>query len=184
MPQPPPPGLYITIGPQNLASWALERITKTLVVPSRIVWVDAANAFNAYLVGVAARSVLKDPRQALSSFQVARPFTAYQLEAMVSEKTLPAVRQSKALFAVISDPLRMFLDTEGRDTQVSQCYARFLNGIKNLTQEAPVLLLTSTLPKRYTMPLFDLALRFTHLSFIEHRSSLLAITRTEALAIR
>src|SRR4051812_45535177 len=90
VPQPPPPGLYVTLGPRNLVEWALETISKTIADPARIVWVDGANAFNAYLVAIAARAALKDPARVLRSYQVARPFTCYQLEAMVSEKLLPA----------------------------------------------------------------------------------------------
>ena len=108
VPQPPPPGLYVTLGPRNLVEWALETLSKTIAYPSRIVWVDGANAFNAYLVSMAARSVLKDPVQVLRSFQVARPFTAYQLEAMVCEKLLPAVRRVNAMVSVVADPLRLF----------------------------------------------------------------------------
>src|ERR1035437_9114297 len=160
VPQPPPPRLYVTIGPEPLVSWALERLTQTLVFPARVVWVDAANAFNAYLVAAAARSSGKDPTRVLRSYLAARPFTAYQLEAMVSEKTLTAARRFGAILCVMADPLSLFADAEGRDgrtgsrpygealppnsrglqaprecTQVRQCYARFLAGLKALASQ-------------------------------------------------
>src|SRR5438132_1943173 len=75
-----PPGLYVTTGPDMLVGWALETITQTIACPARpdrpsastgspytqrvsgrIVWVDAANAFNAYLVRLSGRPVAKDP---------------------------------------------------------------------------------------------------------------------------
>src|SRR5690348_5333267 len=82
----PPPGLYITVGPDNLVYWALETLSKTVAHPARVLWVDGANAFNAYMVAAAARMAQKDPSDVLRAYQVARPFTAYQLEAMVCEK--------------------------------------------------------------------------------------------------
>src|SRR5437016_1335602 len=109
--QPPPPGLYVTLGPDFLVGWALQILAQTIASPARpdsspeanstdspytqrvsgrIVWVDAANAFNAYIVSLSARRVYKDPAETLRSFLVARPFTAYQLETMISEKLLPA----------------------------------------------------------------------------------------------
>jgi len=148
VPQPPPPGLYVTIGPQNLVEWALENISKTLADPSRIVWVDGANAFNAYLVALAARAVLKDSERVLRSYHVARPFTAYQLEAMVSEKLLPASRRINALICVIADPLRLFADAQGRDTQIRQCFNRFIIGLQAAATETAILVLA---PNRHPL---------------------------------
>jgi hypothetical protein len=169
VPQPPPPGLYVTLGPRNLVGWALEMISKTLADPSRIVWVDAANAFNAYIVSMAARSVLKDPAHVLRSYHVARPFTAYQLEAMISEKLLPAVRRVNALVSVVADPLHLFADAEGRDTQIRQCYTRFIFGLRAAASETAVLVLSTAEPSRYTQPLLSSATRLTQLSFVDHR---------------
>jgi len=169
VPQPPPPGLYITLGPQNLIGWALDMISRTLADPSRIVWVDAANAFNAYIVSIAARSALKDPTQVLRSYHVARPFTAYQLEAMVSEKLLPVARRINALVSVVADPLRLFADAEGRDTQIRQCYTRFIFGLRAAASERAVLVLSTADQSRYIKPLLASATRLTQLSFVDHR---------------
>jgi hypothetical protein len=164
VPQPPRPGLYITTGPENLVPWALESITRTFAYPARIVWVDAANAFNAYLVGMAARASYKDPNLTLQSYQVARPFTPYQLETMVSEKTLPAMRRVGALFSVIADPLRLFKDAEGRDTQLRQCYRRFLAGLENLARQVPVLALDTGRDSFYRQTFLKVATHLTELT--------------------
>ena len=182
VPQPPPPGLYLTLGPEGLCSWALESLTRTLASPSRIVWVDAANAFNAYLVAMAARSVLKDPREALRAFQVARPFTAYQLEVMVTEKTRPAVERLRALVAVVADPLRLFAEAEGRDTQLRLCYQRFLAGLKALAQNTAVVVLSSSARSAYTGPLLSAAGRITRLGMEDQRRVLSLVSSRDALA--
>jgi hypothetical protein len=172
VPQPPPPGLYVTTGPGNLVGWALETLSKTLAHPSRIVWVDAANAFNAYIVAIAARSVLKDPTLVLRAYHVARPFTAYQLEAMVSEKLLPVVQRTNALVSVVADPLRLFADAEGRDTQIRQCFTRFIFGMRAAASETAVLVLSTAEESRYTKSLIASATRLTHLNFTNHRPHL------------
>ncbi len=183
LPQPPPPGLYVTLGPRHFIPWALESITVTLAYPSRIVWVDAANAFNAYLVGIAARSALKDPTDVLRSFQVARPFTAYQLETMIDSKTLPAVQKARALFAVIADPLRLFADVEGRDTQVQQCFDRFIVGVRRVASEIPVLVLCTKSQMQYSLPLFQAATTLSHVFFTQGRPIVRSILPAQALAI-
>ena len=141
VPQPPPPGLYVTLGPDFLVGWALQILTQKIANPARIVWVDAANAFNAYIVSLSARRVYKDPAETLQSFLVARPFTAYQLETMISEKLLPASRRACALLSVVADPLRLFADAEGRDTQIRFCYNRFIRGVRAVAKETAVLIL-------------------------------------------
>src|ERR1017187_417782 len=124
VPLPPRPGLYLILGSHDVIPWALQRMTLTFS-PKPIIWIDAANRFNAHWVSIVARSVYKDPAVVLSSFHVARPFTAYQLEAMMTQKLLPAARRYQAFFSVIADPLSLYEGAEGRDTQVRQSYRRF-----------------------------------------------------------
>lgn len=172
VPEPPPPGLFVTLGPEWLITWALEQITKTIVCPARVVWVDAANAFNAYIVAIAARTAAKDPTAVLRSYQVARPFTAFQLETMISEKTLRMAQASDVLLSVVADPLRLFVDAEGRDTQIQQCYRRFIRGLKKVAEQRPVLVLSPSEHLRYREPLLRAATRVTRLYYVDHQPML------------
>src|SRR5207302_7780479 len=99
---------------------------------------------------ISARSVYRDPALILSAFHVARPFTAYQLEAMVTQKLLPAARQYQAFFSVIADPLSLYEGAEGRDTQVRQSFRRFLQGLHEAAEQVPlVMLIPEPGPQRY-----------------------------------
>lgn len=140
LPSPPRPGLYLIMGPHGVIPWALDSVTRSFS-PHPVVWVDAANKFNAHGIAFSAQSVRKDPATVLSSFHVARPFTAYQLEAIVSEKLLDAVYKTHALFAVIADPLSLYQAAEGRDSQVRQSFHRFIAGVQKASEECPVVLL-------------------------------------------
>src|SRR5450631_3854841 len=100
IPRPPRPGLYVATG-EDIIPRALRALAVTFAPEHRIVWIDAANQFNAHWVARSARVFHKDSKAVLRAFQYARPFTAFQLEAMVNQKLLPAVQQSHALFAVI-----------------------------------------------------------------------------------
>ena len=173
VPLPPSPGLYVTVGPEPLVPWALETITKTIAWPARILWVDAANAFNAYIVAIAARGAGKDPVTVLKSYQVARPFTAYQLETMISEKSLMAARRVGASLSVIADPLRLFADAEGRDTQIRPCYGRFIAGLRKMAGETAVLVLQATERSPYKTALLKTATRITGLQFVDSRPRLI-----------
>lgn len=140
VPQPPRPGLYLIQGPPDLIPWAQETLTQSFS-PRPIVWIDAANRFNAHWISVIARSLYKDPVRVLSSYHIARPFTAYQLEAMVTQKLLPAAQRYRADFSVIADPLGLYVGAEGRDTQVQQSYDRFIAGLRHASAALPLVIL-------------------------------------------
>jgi hypothetical protein len=163
LPSPLKPGVYAVLGPQNLIPWALETLTRT-VSPQPVVWIDAANRFNAHWVSISARAVYKDPVEVLRSFHVARPFTAYQLEAMVTQKLLSAVRRYGALFSVIADPLSLYEGAEGRDSQVHHSFRRFIQGVREVARVSPLaLLIPEPGPKRYFKNLLDTATTFSRL---------------------
>src|SRR4051812_26862674 len=102
LPVPPLPGLYIIQGPPEIVPWTLKSIALH-VSPLPVVCIDAANQFNAHGIAIAAAAIRKDPSVVLRSLSVARPFTSYQLEPMVTQKLLPAVARVRSLFSVITD---------------------------------------------------------------------------------
>src|SRR6266581_4489307 len=86
LPRPPKPGLYAATGDRDLISWSLRALAVTFAPENRIVWIDAANQFNAHWIAQSARAFHKDSKEILRSFKYARPFTAFQLETMVNQK--------------------------------------------------------------------------------------------------
>ncbi len=70
--------------------------------------VDGANAFDPFLVADLARKSRLQPRMLLDLIRISRVFTCHQLEALVRERLLSAVRQFRApavYFSGLLDPL-------------------------------------------------------------------------------
>jgi hypothetical protein len=140
IPRPPSPGLYAATG-EDIIPRALRALAVTFAPEHRIVWIDAANQFNAHWVALSARVFHKDSKAVLRSFLYARPFTAFQLETMVNQKLLPAVRRSHALFAVIAGPLWLYEEAEDQKYATQRSFTLFTEGLRRLSKELAILLL-------------------------------------------
>lgn len=141
LPKPPGPGLYAALGDRDLIHRSLRALTVAFTPQHRILWVDAANQFNAHWIAQSARAHRLNSREALRAFHYARPFTAFQLESMVNLKLLAAFRKHESLFAVIADPLSLYEHAEAQAYSISRSFALFQKGLKDLTQEIAILLL-------------------------------------------
>ncbi len=141
LPRPPKPGLYAATGDHHLIPWALRALAVTFTPESRIVWIDAANQFNAHWVAQSGRTHHKNSKEVLHAFKYARPFTAFQLEAMVNQKLLAAVRKYQALFAVIASPLWLYEEAEDQKYATPHSFELFTNGLRLLSKELAILIL-------------------------------------------
>ncbi len=141
LPRPPKPGLYAATGDRDLISWSLRALAVTFAPEHRIVWIDAANQFNAHWVAQSARAFHKDSKDVLRSFKYARPFTAFQLETMVNQKLLPAVQSCRALFAVVASPLWLYEEAEDQKYATQHSFELFTEGLRQLSKELAILLL-------------------------------------------
>jgi hypothetical protein len=158
LPRPPKPGLYSVTGDQTLIPYALRALTHAFVPQHRIVWVDACNQFNAHWIAQSARMAHIDSRAALSAFKYARPFTAFQLETMVAEKLLSAVRQSRALLAVIADPISLYEEAEEQRYSIHKSFEHLTHALHALSRELAILLLiTQPRPSLYGQRLLRLS---------------------------
>jgi len=163
LPRPPKPGLYAAVGDAYLISWSLRALAVAFTPENRIVWVDAANQFNAHWIGQSARAFHKDSKEVLRSFKYARPFTAFQLETMVNHKLLPAVRGAGALFAVIADPLTLYEAAEGQNYAIHRSFELFTGGLRALARQLAILLLIpSPKPTPYYHRLIRMSDRVVH----------------------
>jgi len=161
IPRPPRPGLYAVTG-QDIIPRALRALAVTFAPEHRIVWIDAANQFNAHWVAHSARVFHKDSREVLRSFKYARPFTAFQLETMVNQKLLPAARESHALFAVIAHPLWLYEEAEDQKYATQHSFALFTEGLQRLSRELAILLLIP--PEKETL-YFRKLLKISHIRY-------------------
>jgi len=141
LPRPPKPGLYTAVGDADLISWSLRALAVTFAPEHRIVWIDAANQFNAHWIGQSARAFHKDSKEVLRSFKYARPFTAFQLETMVNQKLLPGVQSCGALFAVIASPLWLYEEAENQKYATQRSFELFTEGLRRLSKQLAILLL-------------------------------------------
>ncbi len=132
------PGFYLAIGPSFLPGWALSALAPALISGERVFWVDAGNSFAAYHLGRTARFLGADPREVLSRILFARPFTVFQLEAMICQKLPAAVGRE---LVVLSDPLALFCHEELAPavSDAWRIFRRVLEGIRRL--RAPLLVL-------------------------------------------
>src|SRR5664279_5114516 len=163
LPRPPSPGIYAATGDTYLIPWALRALTETFTPEYRLVWIDAANQFNAHWVARSARVFHKDSKEVLRSFKYARPFTAFQLETMVNQKLLPAVRGAGALFAVIADPLMLYEAAEEQNYSIHRSFELFTGGLRALARQLAILLLIpSPKPTPYYHRLIRMSDRVVH----------------------
>jgi hypothetical protein len=140
LPRPPKPGLYAATGNGALLPWALRALAVTFTPQHRIVWIDAANQFNAHWVAQSGRAYHKNSKDVLRAFKYARPFTAFQLEAMVNQKLVSAMHKYQALFAVIASPLWLY--EEADDQYATQhSFDLLTSGLRQLSKHLAILLL-------------------------------------------
>ncbi len=135
-PPPAPDGLHLVIGPYSLQSLVLLSLARYLCAGRRVYWIDAGNGFDAYGLGQAARAAQLDERRVLSHVQVARPFTAIQMNGMLSRQ-LPQI--PRACPVILSDPMALFYDLEMPENDVARVFRDFIRVVRGLS--LPVLAL-------------------------------------------
>src|SRR5262249_3007551 len=103
----------------------------------RLFWVDSGNSFNAYHVARAAAVNGLDPRRVLRAINVARPFTAFQLQQMVEK--IPSGPFNPLV--ICSDIQALFYDRELPECDSLRSFHRFVAGVMRLQERAVVLAL-------------------------------------------
>ncbi|MCB4757540.1 MAG: hypothetical protein LHV69_11020 [Elusimicrobia bacterium] len=167
-----PPGFYVASGSYDLISRVSEKLVDLIERESRLemgglssrsrlsigrlFWIDSGNLFDPYYVSQQAAKRGLDPHRVLRSIQIARPFTAFQFQRMLSEvpagRSLsvesgsssvpgqkPVHRIGLAPLVVISDLMALFYDEEARYEDVQRAFKDFLVGLYPLRQRAVVL---------------------------------------------
>jgi hypothetical protein len=127
--EPPRPGVYVATGPRNLPSWFLHALCPALARGAQVFWIDAANAFDAYGAGYAARGLGFDPRPVLSHVHLARPFNAFQLETIVRTK-VPALWRQEPI--VLADPFPMLYDEDLPEPEARRIVGSVLSAMRAL----------------------------------------------------
>lgn len=139
LPEPLRNGLYLLSGERDLiARFQYLLVSRWDAFEVPLLWLDAGNALNPYLLSIAARRFGYDPEAVLRGIRVARPFTAFQLGSLV-RKSVCAVRRGGPLsLVVLTDPLLHFYDSGVGLKRLRPCFERFLQGLDHLRRVAMV----------------------------------------------
>lgn len=93
-----------------------------------VILVDGANSFNPYAVSRAVKSMGFEPRSTLSRIHVARAFTEYQMDAIISSLREAVTRWDPSLVAVL------YLSTLFSTEDGKKLFGSILKSLKEITQ--------------------------------------------------
>ncbi|TBR24704.1 hypothetical protein EPO15_03550 [bacterium] len=137
--------VHTVVGSSWLPAWFLSALCPALHRGLTVRWIDAGNRFDAYGLGRTARDSGADPKRVLRGVRLARPFNAFQLEAMLGR--LPAEAGESPV--VVSDPLALLYDEELPDDEARRLAPRLARALKALPSNCVVLnVVRQTTPER------------------------------------
>jgi len=111
-----------------LAGWiAISRRT--------VLYIDAANAFDPYLVSRLARQQRRDPQELLQRIFVSRPFTCYQLQTLLQERTEAAAEEMGARLVILSGMIDLLLDEAVQDWEARRIMGKILQSIGRVREK-------------------------------------------------
>lgn len=128
--------VHTVVGSSWLPAWFLSALCPALERGLTVRWIDAGNRFDAYGLGRTARDSGADPKRVLRGVRLARPFNAFQLEAMLGK--LPADAGSDSP-VVVSDPLALLYDEELPEDEARRLAPRLARALKALPANCVVL---------------------------------------------
>jgi hypothetical protein len=98
------------------------------------IFVDGWNSFNPYVLSKVAKSLGAEPRKVLSRIHVARAFTEYQMDALMSESLCEAIESWHPAVLAISYLPSLFSSSEGL-----RLFEPILERIKSLTTSSGII---------------------------------------------
>lgn len=132
--------VHTVLGSSWLPAWFLSALCPALERGLSVRWIDAGNRFDAYGLGRTARDSGADPRRVLGRVQLARPFNAFQLEAMLLRGL------SEGSPVVVSDPLALLYDEELPEEEARRLAPRLARALKSLPAPCVMLAVTRQAP--------------------------------------
>jgi predicted ATP-dependent serine protease len=99
-----------------------------------VVWIDGGNSIDPYAIGSLCKRLGLDKREILSSINVSRAFTAYQLVTLIDEKLEEQVEASAPSAVIVSSITEMFLDKDMKWMESHQLLRRCLDDISRITK--------------------------------------------------
>jgi len=100
-----------------------------------VLYIDAANAFDPYLVSRLARQKGRNPQELLQRILISRPFTCYQLQTLLQDRMEAAVEEVGAGLAILSGMFDLLLDETVPDWEAGRIMEKILNSIGRVREE-------------------------------------------------
>jgi hypothetical protein len=131
-----------------------------------VIIIDAGNSSDIYSSVNFARQYGLDLKDMLKRIVVSRPFTIYQLANLVTCELPKAVQKFDTKTIIISDMLRMFLQSQTRIKEARPIIKEIINSLRRLSNNASVIVsFNYTLPSEYyqmLIPYFDKCIHITN----------------------
>jgi hypothetical protein len=105
-----------------------------------IVYLDGAHTFDPFFIGRMARAHRRQPRALLSMTHVARAFTSYQLERLISNCLMSALERYQSRLAILSGLFETFYDQGMPEHEATRLFGRMMDASHKLAQQGYTLL--------------------------------------------
>ncbi|MBI5167821.1 MAG: hypothetical protein HY998_08850 [candidate division NC10 bacterium] len=140
---PRPQGSYaLLIGPQAVHDLALYLAGCLLIKGLRAIYIDAANAFDPYLLSRLAQRAGKSPRGPLSRVFVSRAFTCHQLETLILEDLGEELSRRPVDFLLVSGLPTLFFDEAVPFGEAKRIFLEIISRLRGLAHQGLPLLVT------------------------------------------
>jgi len=132
--------LTILSGHPLVSRLSVSAATDRALVGEPVVYLDGAHSFDPFIIGRLARARRQQPRKVLALIHVARAFSGYQMERLISNCLAGALDRYQARAAVISGLCDMMADETASDREIARLSDRMLESIGQLLQQGYSLL--------------------------------------------
>jgi predicted ATP-dependent serine protease len=122
------------------------------VFGEEVVWIDGGNSINPYAISSLCKRLGLDKREVLSSINVSRAFTAYQLVTLIDEKLEEQVEGRSPSTVIVSSITEMFLDKDMKWMESHQLLRRCLERISKVAKEHETISLTTNFSEHPLRP--------------------------------
>lgn len=140
---PRPQGSYsLLIGPQAVHDLALYLLGCLLIQGLRALYIDAANAFDPYLLSRLAQRAGKAPREPLSRVSVSRAFTCHQLETLVLEDLGGELSRRPVDLLLVSGLPTLLFDEAVPFGEAKRIFLEIVSRLKGLAHQGLPILIT------------------------------------------
>ncbi len=124
--------LTIISGHPLVTRLSVSAATDRALAGEPVVYLDGAHSFDPFIIGRLARARRQQPRKVLALIHVARAFSGYQMERLISNCLAGALDRYQARTAVISGLCDMMVDETASDREIARLSDRMLESIRQL----------------------------------------------------